>query len=158
MSKIKDLEILKQYLNEDELKSIAKEAAYDLFKNSIGPDNPNRKDNIEWYAKQGALLAMKESMTDLDLSELQSTFNTKVNSVIKKIDYYNISDDFNKMLQTALIKHKENVENKVNELIAAKINNDSDMNSIYNKCNESVADAFSDILYNAVELHFKKKD
>lgn len=158
MSKIEDLEILKQYLNEDELKSIAKEAAYSLFKNDIGPDNPNKKANIEFYAKEGALLAMQEAMTDLDFSELQSTFNDKVKKIIKGLSWYSINDDFEKMFKVAIDANKKTVEAKVNEVIAAKVNNDSEMDSIYDKCNESITNVFSDILYNAVELHFKKKN
>ena len=158
MSKIEDLEILKQYLSENELKEIAKEAAFSLFKSHIGPDNPHKKDNIEYFAKQGALLAMQEAMTDLDLSELQSTFNSKINSIVKKLDWWSIYKEFDKPLQAAINNNKETIENKVNEVIALKVNNDSEMDSIYSKCNESIADTFGDILYNAVELHFKKKE
>jgi hypothetical protein len=156
MSKIEDLEILKQYLSEDELKSIAKEAAYSLFKSSIGPDNPHRKDNIEYYCKQGALLALKESMTDLDLSELQSEFNAKIKRLVKRIDWYNIHKEFDTMLKTAISTHEDAVKIKVNEVISKKINDDESHDSIYSRCQDSIADAFSGVIYLTMKEHFKE--
>ena len=85
MNSLKDLEVLQKYLSEDELKDVAKQVAYDTFRNSIGSGNVHSKDNIEFYIKHGAYEAVvqhaKENQLE-DISELSKQLNTKVAKII----------------------------------------------------------------------------
>jgi len=70
MTNIDDLEVLKKYLSDDELKDIAKQVAFESFRRYLGNDNPNAKENYEYYAKYGALQSIIEYSKDFDNEEL----------------------------------------------------------------------------------------
>ena len=159
MSQITELDILSKYLDEDELKEIAKQAAYDLFKSSIGPDNPHRKANIEFYAIRGAMLAMKEAQDITFLDTLQSEFNAKVKRAVKSLQWYQIDTKqfgYTKIVENAIKTNESTIINKINELVNAKVNNDEDYDSLCSNVNDYVGECMGSLIYEMLEQKFKK--
>ena len=114
---LKDLEVLKKYLSEDELKDVAKQVAYDTFRNSIGSGNVHSKDNIEFYIKHGAYEAVvkhaKENQLE-DISELSKQLNIKVAKIINSLQYYQIP--YSNMVQEALEANRSTIVRKVEKV------------------------------------------
>ena len=71
------------------------------------------------------------------------------------MDWYNIHKDFEVILKKAVSTHEENIKIKVNEVISKKINDDEASDSIYSRCEDSIADAFSGVIYLTMKEHFK---
>src|SRR5690606_28800160 len=92
-TQLKDLEVLSKYLSEEELKEVATQVARETFRNSMGVGNPHSKSNIDYYASQGAYLAVKEYAEEngeIDFEEMSKTLNSKVNALIKGLHTYQL--------------------------------------------------------------------
>src|SRR5690554_3560336 len=91
-TKIKELDVLAKYLDEQELKEIAASAAYDLFKSSIGTLNEHGKENLDYYVKHGAYEAVRQHAqeNEVDMARLSKDLNTKVAKLISELRSYQI--------------------------------------------------------------------
>lgn len=162
MNKIKDLEILKEYLSEEELKEIAKSAAYDLFKNNlaVGEDAYYRKENLSYYATKGAMMAMEEFYKPF-ISELTSGYKDRIIAAIKKIDHYDVTlhnARYKELFNQAIEQHKSLIESKTTEIITKYVNDETQFGNFYDKMIDIIGTSFSDMLYSLLESNFKKDE
>jgi hypothetical protein len=156
MTTIKDLEVLEKYLSADELKKIAKEVAKELFEDSLGSQNPNRKSNLDYYIGQGALKAVEEYMVDFDKDELVKDLKEKTKSNIKKLTVYHLPDDYNKIAKQEIEKNKQLIKDKISKYIDDFVNGEEYPNS-YRTFSEFLGEQFSDTIYNILGKEFKKE-
>lgn len=153
---LKDLEVLKKYLSEDELKDVAKQVAYDTFRNSIGSGNVHSKDNIEFYIKHGAYEAVvkhaKENQLE-DISELSKQLNTKVAKIINSLQSYNIP--YSNMVQEALEANKHTVVRKVEKVIKEVCQDDDKYYQISSQVKNTIGEWIGDKLMEYLKESFK---
>ena len=156
MNSLKDLEVLQKYLSEDELKDVAKQVAYDTFRNSIGSGNVHSKDNIEFYIKHGAYEAVvqhaKENQLE-DISELSKQLNTKVAKIISSLQSYQIP--YSNMVQEALEANKETVVRKVEEVIKEACQDDDRYYQISSQVKNTIGEWIGDKLMEYLKESFK---
>ena len=161
MTQVKDLEILSKYLSDDELKGIAKQAAYDLFKSSISQEeNKYAKDNIAYYITQGAMMAMTESIEPIK-AELQEGFNDRIKRAIKDLSLYSLIGNkqygLDPIITAAIKSHEGGIKIKIDEIIGRIINNDADCDSLYSKAQDSIGDVFAELLTELLRTKYEKK-
>lgn len=153
---LKDLEVLQKYLSEDELKDVAKQVAYDTFRNSIGSGNVHSKDNIEFYIKHGAYEAVvqhaKENQLE-DISELSKQLNTKVAKIIGSLQSYNIP--YSNMVQEALEANRGTVIRKVEEVIKEVCQDDDKYYQISSQVKNTIGEWLGDKLMEYLKESFK---
>lgn len=158
MSNIADLKVLEKYLSEDELKGVAKEAAFQAFSNSIGKDNPHNKSNLEYYLKQGALDAVRDHLPDLDAEELTSEMKKKTLRQIRGLKDYQLPDDYRDIAREVIEQRRSEIESKVNTLIDNFLSDQEPFGTVYTQVGERVSEAFSDIMYGIIEKQFKSNE
>ena len=161
MTQVKDLEILSKYLSDDELKDIAKNAAYDLFKGSISQeDNKYAKDNISYYITQGAMMAMADAIEPIK-TELQEGFNERIIRAIKELSIYSLIGNktygFDPIITDAIQAHKEAIKAKVDEIVNHVINDDCDSDSLYGKTQDTIGNVFAEMLTDMLRAKYEKK-
>lgn len=158
-NQIKDLEVLKKYLSDAELKEVAREVAYDTFKNAIGRNNSNSKENLEFYIKHGAYQAVvqhaKENSLE-DISELSKQLNTKVAKIISGLESYQIP--YSDMIKEALSANKETVIRKVDSILEEVCSNDDSYDSVSHKVKESIGDWLGEKLMGYLKESFKSEE
>ena len=156
MSKLQDLEILQKYLSEDELKEVAREVAIDLFKSSLGEQNPHRKANLDYYIGQGALRAVEDYMVGFDKEELASDLKTRTKTLIKGMSVYNLPDTYIQIAKEEIENSKQLIKDKINKYIDDFVNGTEYPNS-YGKFSEVLGDQLGDTVYTILEKSFKKE-
>lgn len=162
MKTIKDLDILSKYLDEDELKDIAKEVAKEAFKNNIGLQNPYRKENIEYYLIRGAFMVLYENMQDASIN-LQELFNVKIAQAIKKISLYDLQygnwSNLSQMVNSSLEPHKNAIDFRVAEIIKESyLSATNDYNDkLYTKVFDIVGETVSELINDSLKLKFNEK-
>lgn len=160
MTKIEELDIVSKYLDQDDLEQIAKQAAYDLFKDTISiKNNKYARDNIEFYITKGTMLAMTQELEPIR-KELQSTFNKKVLKAVEKLDSYDICKEeygFTKILKDVIEINKPIIEEKITSILSELVNNDEAWGSIYSKVQTSIGDIFADVILSLIEGKYKSK-
>lgn len=153
---LKDLEVLQKYLSEEELKEIAKQVAYDAFKDSIGSGNPYSKDNIQYYIKYGAYEAVvkhaKENQLE-NISELSKDLSAKVAKIINNLQSYNIP--YEDMVKEALEAHRETVIRKVEEVIKDACQDDGKYYQISSQVKDTIGEWIGDRLMVYLKESFK---
>lgn len=155
---IKDLEVLSKYLSEEELKDIAKQVAYESFKNSIGSGNPHSKDNIEFYIKYGAYEAVvqhaKENALE-DIFELSKQLNTKVAKIINSLQSYHIP--YTELIKEALDANKDTIIKKVDEVLSDKLDeSNKSYDAITSLVSEQLGYLMGDRLFEYFKQSFKE--
>jgi len=165
MSSIKDLEILSKYLDEDELKEIAKNAAYDLFKGNlaIGEDSHYKKENLTYYCIQGAMLAMKSSIEPIK-SELQTDFNKKVKQAINKLSLFDLQykewSNLSEIVNASLDIHRKDIQERIDQIISenylSKTNNYND--KLYTAVFDAVGEVVSNTISDALKMKYEKNN
>jgi len=156
---IKDLEVLERYLSQDELKAVAKEVAYKAFESSIGKYNSeHRKSNYEWYLKQGALEAVREHISDFDAKDLAENLRDKTLTLIKKLDRYDLPNNYNEIAKQHIEENKSIITDKINQHLTDFVNNEKEFSykGAYNTFSEYIGQQMTDIIYRLFEEHFKK--
>lgn len=157
MSKVTDLEVLSKYLSEDELKDVARQVAYELFKSSIGVDNPHAKVNLEYYIKHGAYEAVVQHATEngvVDIDELSKSLNTKVAKIITGLESYQIP--YQNLITEAVQANKETIVRHVEETIKNAMEDTEKYNSIYQQVNSSIGEYLGDTLMNHLKESLNK--
>jgi len=157
MASIQDLEVLKNYLSEEELKEIAKDVARETFKSSLGEANPHRKSNLEFYIKQGALQAVEEYMVDFDKTELAQDMKEKTKVLIKDLSQYQLPDTYRKIAEETIETERTVIEDKIKYFISNFVNSDN-YDSVYASFQDKVGEKMADLLYSLLESNFKKKE
>ena len=131
---IKDLEVLSKYLSEEELKEVAKDVAKGLFRNSMSPSNPNTKSNVDFYAKHGAYLAVKEyaeANDEIDFNEMSKSLNKKVDGIIKGLKSYELGYDG--VVNQAVENRRVDIERRVDEILNNLLQDEESYSGVYKK-------------------------
>lgn len=156
MSKIDDLEVLRQYLSEEELKEIAKNVAYETFKSSIGSYNSaNRKSNYEWYLKYGALEAVKDHIKEFDAQFLAEDLQNKMRKLIKSLTWYNVPDGYKTIAKEYIQNNRNLIDDKMEGFMRDFVNS-KEYPSAHSTFADTVGDSLGDMLYTMLEEKFKK--
>lgn len=154
---VQDLDILSKYLSKEELKEIAKQAAYDKFSSYLGKDNPNRRSNYDYYIKYGALESVREHMKDFDVQKLTKQLENKVRDIIKNMQSYHLPDEYKEIAKQYMLDNKNIITSKIDNLLKDFVNSEG-----YQSCHSSfkdyVGEVFSEILYTMLEDRFKSKN
>lgn len=133
-TQLKDLEVLSRYLSEEELKEVASQVARETFRNSMGIGNPHSKANIDYYASQGAYLAVKEyaeENDEIDFKETSRALNGKVNALIKGLSLYQLNYD--PIIQEAVENRAGDIKRKVDDLITQFLEDEESYSGVYKK-------------------------
>lgn len=150
---IKDLEVLSRYLSEEELKEVAKDVAKGLFRNSMSPSNPHAKDNIDFYAKHGAYLAVKEyaeANDEIDFKEMSKSLNKKVDGIIKGLQSYQLGYDH--ILKEAVENRREDIQRRVDEILNNFLQDEETYSGVYKRLEGDLGYVIAEHLME----HFKK--
>lgn len=156
-TKIKDLDVLAKYLDEQELKEIAASAAYDLFKSSLGTLNEYGKKNLDYYMKYGAYEAVRQHAqeNEVDIARLSKNLNTRVAELISELKSYQIP--YEHLLDAALVANKETIERKVNSVIDRLVTDDEKYDSVYRACTERVGEVIAEVVTAALKNFYSKE-
>lgn len=157
-TEIKDLEVLEKYLSEDELKEVAKQVAYESFRNSIGSGNPHNKSNMDFYAKYGAYEAVKQHITDGGFREEEfvDELRERVKEVIKGLSKYDVPLD--SVVEEILEEKRDEVRVKVDDIWREWMNKDEDnYDSLYSYIKRSGAEYISEYLIETFEESIRNK-
>lgn len=157
-TEIKDLEVLEKYLSEDELKEVAKQVAYESFRNSMGSGNPHNKSNIDFYAKYGAYEAVKQHISEGEFREEEfvEELKEKVSKIIKGLGWYEIP--LQEVVQEVVEERKEEVRNRVDEVWKEWVSKEEeDFGSLYSSISRSGADYISEYIIETFENSLKDK-
>lgn len=153
LNDIKDLEVLSKYLSEEELKEVAKDVAKELFRNSMSLSNPNAKSNVDFYAKQGAYLAVKEYAEvndEIDFKEMSKSLNKKVDGVIKGLQSYQLGYDY--ILNEAVENRREDIQRRVDEILNNLLQDEENYSGVYKRVEGDLGYVIAEHLME----HFKK--
>lgn len=134
LNDIKDLEILSKYLSEEELKEVAKDVAKETFRRAMNPSNEHSKDNVDYYAKHGAYLAVKEYAEDndqIDFKEMAESLNKKVNSIIKGLRDYQLGYDG--IVNQAVENRRVDIQRRVDEILNNLLQDEESYSGVYKK-------------------------
>ena len=156
MKNPQELEVLEKYLSEDELKDVAKQVAFDYFKNNLGSQNPHRKSNLDFYLGQGCLEAVKEYGNKINFDFHAQELKEKTSKLIAKLSDYNLPDNYKEIAKEAVESHREEIQNKMKDKISSFVNGD-DYPNMYKTFSEAVGEQLGDLLYNLLEEKFKTK-
>jgi hypothetical protein len=156
MKTLQDLEVLERYLSEDELKEVAKDVARELFRSSLGKNNPNRRTNLDYYIGQGALQAIEEYMIDFDKEELASDLKARTKTLIKSFSVYNLPDTYIQIAKEEIENSKQMIKDKINKYVDDFVNGTEYPNS-YGKFSEILGEQFGDVVYSILGKEFKKE-
>ena len=155
---IKDLEVLQKYLSEEELKEVAKQVAYESFRNSMGSGNPNNKSNIDFYAKYGAYEAVKQHITDGGFREEEfvDELRERVKGIIKRLSRYDVPLD--SVVEEILEEKRDEVRVKVDDVWKEWVSKEEDdFGSLYSCISRSGADYISEYIIETFENSLKDK-
>jgi len=156
MNNIKDLEVLSRYLSEDELKSVAKEVAYDYFSNTLKESNPHAKSNLEFYIGQGALQAVLQYGEELNFDFHAQELKEKTSKLIKSLQNYQLPDTYIKIAKEQIENQREEIQNRMKDMISNFVNG-GDYPSAYSTFTQAVGEQLGDLLYNILKEKFKTK-
>lgn len=153
---IKDLEVLSKYLSEEELRDVAKQAAYDVFVRTLDKDNPNSKDNLDFYIKHGAYQAVVQhaSENEADIQELSKSLNTKVAKLIMGLKSYQIP--FQDLIKKAVEANRKTIETKVNTVLEELVTDDEKYDGVYRQCVNGIGEYLADVVAEQLKASFTK--
>lgn len=154
---IKDLEVLSKYLSEEELKDVAKQAAYDMFVRTLGKDNPHSKDNLDFYIKHGAYQAVVQhaSENEVDIQELSKSLNARVAELINGLQSYQIP--FEHLISEAVEANRKTIETKVNTVLEELVTDDEKYDSVYQQCVNGIGEHLADVVAEQLKASFTKE-
>lgn len=154
---IKDLEVLSKYLSEEELKDVAKQAAYEMFVRTLGKDNPHAKDNLDFYIKQGAYQAVIQhaSENEVDIQELSKSLNTRVARLINGLQSYQIP--FDRLISEAVEANRKTIETKVNTVLEELVTDDEKYGGVYQQCVNGIGEHLADVVAEQLKASFTKE-
>lgn len=155
---ITDLEVLSKYLSEEELKEVAKDAAKELFRNSMSLSNPNAKSNVDFYAKHGAYLAVKEyaeANDEIDFEEMSKSLNKKVDFVIKGLKSYQLGYDH--ILKEVVENRREDIQRRVDEILNNLLQDEESYSGVYKRVEGDLGYVIAEHLMEHFKSSFNKK-
>lgn len=158
-TQLKDLEVLSRYLSEEELKEVASQVARETFRNSMGIGNPHSKANIDYYASQGAYLAVKEyaeENDEIDFKEMSKALNSKVNALIKGLQTYQLNYDH--IIKEAVESRADDFKRKVDSIITQFLEDEESYSGVYKQVERDLGYILAEHLMTHLKESFTKED
>lgn len=156
---ITDLEVLSKYLSDEELKEVAKDVAKEQFRRAMHPSNPSSDSNVDFYAKQGAYLAVKEYAEEndkIDLESLSAELNKKINGVIKGLNFYQL--DCNEIVKEAVENRRGDITRRVDDIITQLLADEESYAGVYKKVEGDLGYIIAEQFMEHLRNSFKQKD